>query len=187
MKKFQNQYRIPSARLQHWDYRWAGAYFITICTNDRQHYLGEIENGEMILSNAGVVADALWYEIPNHAQNVKLGAFVVMPNHVHGVLILNDNAMTHVETLHATSLPTSTSTNKNEQMMNISPKPNSISTIIRSYKSAVTKHVHRLGFDFEWQSHFHDHIIRDDESYQTITNYIINNAANWQKDKFFNQ
>lgn len=94
MDKFQNKYRIPSARLQQWDYRWAGAYFITICTQNRIHYFGDIENGKMVLSNIGVLADAFWYEINNHAQNVELGEFVVMPNHVHGVLILSGNDIT---------------------------------------------------------------------------------------------
>jgi len=111
-EKFKNKYRIPSARLQTWDYRWAGAYFITICTQNREHYFGKIEKGKMILSNVGVIANILWYEIKNHAKNVELGEFVVMPNHVHGILILNnDNARenanvgtSHVETLHATSL-----------------------------------------------------------------------------------
>jgi hypothetical protein len=77
-------------------------------------------------------------------------------------------------------------TEKNEFMSNISPKSNSISTIVRSYKSAVTKHAHRLGFDFAWQTRFHDHIIRNGESFEKISNYIINNPVNWQEDKFFN-
>lgn len=188
MDKFQNKYRIPSARLQHWDYRWAGAYFITICTKDRIHYFGKIENGNMILSNIGVIADVFWYEIKNHAQNVELGEFVVMPNHIHGILILTGNDdNNNVETLHATSLqPIQQPNHKNEQMADISPKSGSTSTIIRSYKSAVTKHAHRLGFEFAWQTRFHDHIIRNDESFQTISNYIIHNPANWQEDKFFN-
>ena len=115
MDKFRNKYRIPSARLQHWDYRWAGAYFITICTQHRIHYFGEIENQKMILSHVGILADVFWHEIQNHAQNVELGEFVVMPNHIHGILILTGNVpnpdnnfgtdpATTVETLHATSL-----------------------------------------------------------------------------------
>lgn len=192
MDKFQNKYRIASARLQHWDYRWAGAYFITICTAKRIHYFGEIENRKMVLSNVGVIADVLWHEIKNHAKNVELGEFVVMPNHIHGVLILtgnndNDNVNDNVGTLHATSLPSIQPPNhKNEQMADISPKSGSVSTIIRSYKSAVTKHAHRLGFEFQWQTRFHDHIIRNDESFQKISNYIINNPVNWQGDKFLN-
>ena len=201
MDKFQNKYRIPSARLQHWDYRWAGAYFITICTQKRTPYFGEIADGKMQLSHIGVIADILWYQIPHHDQNVELGTFVVMPNHIHGILIINNNnnlnnANNVVETLHATSLQmdqmyqtdqTNQTDKKNEQMANISPNSNSVSAIIRSYKSAVTKHVHRLGFEFQWQTRFHDHIIRNDVSFQRITNYIITNPANWQDDKFFNK
>ena len=70
-------------------------------------------------------------------------------------------------------------------MSNISPKSNSISTIIRSYKSAVTKHANRLGFDFGWQTRFYDHIVRNEKAFQNISNYIINNPANWDKDKFY--
>jgi REP element-mobilizing transposase RayT len=89
MEKYQNKYRIPSARAAWWDYSWAGAYFITICTHQRAHFFGRIENGEMQLSPCGVLADVLWHEIPHHNQKVTLGAFVVMPNHVHGILILD--------------------------------------------------------------------------------------------------
>lgn len=204
MDKFQNKYRIPSARLQHWDYRWAGAYFITICTNDRLHYFGKIENGKMALSAVGILADVFWYEIKNHAQNVELGEFVVMPNHIHGILILtgniadrdndSDSDSDSVQTLHATSLPdpihdpqSKFPIPKNDQMAKISPKLGSLSAIVRGYKSAITKHAHRLGFEFAWQTRFYDHIIRDEASFQRITNYIINNPANWKEDKFFNK
>jgi len=98
-----------------------------------------------------------------------------------------------VGTLHATSLqmnpiqnnPIQTQHDKNEQMSKISPKSNSVSTIVRSYKSAVTKHAHRLGFEFAWQSRFHDHIIQNEKSFQHISNYILNNPLNWKDDKFF--
>ncbi len=224
MEKFKDKYRIPSARLQNWDYTNDAAYFITICTKNRECLFGYIENGNMQLSNIGVIADILWYEISNHASNVELGEFIVMPNHIHGILILNGNdnnprkndngsvsvvgplpQMTPdiVETLHATSLPPNATSlppnatspkqeqpfsmpnNKNEFMAKISPKPGSVSTIIRSYKSAVTKHAHRLGFEFEWQERFHDHIIRDDAEYQRIANYIATNPLKWEDDKFY--
>lgn len=70
---YKNKYRIASARHQHWDYRWAASYFITICTHNRAHYFGEIEHETMILSNMGVIADLLWYEIKNHAKQIELG------------------------------------------------------------------------------------------------------------------
>ncbi|MBS1653084.1 MAG: transposase [Bacteroidetes bacterium] len=205
MSLYKNKYRSESARLQTWNYANDGAYFITICTKDREHYFGEIENGNMQLSPIGAIADVLWYEIKNHAKNIELGAFVVMPNHVHGILILtgNDDFVngtdgsngSFVGTLHATSLQTNvlqsneqhTQHEKNEQMSNISPKPNSISTIIRSYKSAVTKHANRLGFSFAWQTRFYDHIIRSEQSFFNISNYIFNNPMNWKEDKFFEE
>lgn len=208
---YKNRYRIKSTRLENWDYRWNAAYFITICTADRKHYLGEIKNGKMEFSPVGVIADILWHEIIHHTSHVLLGNFVVMPNHIHGILIVdnpeipkeenisegnnekgkNDSPGNHshndsVQTLHATSpqSPQPPQNPKDPQMAKISPKSNSISTIIRSYKSATTKHAHRLGFEFEWQTRFYDIVIRDDFAFQNISNYIKNNPANWQKDKW---
>ncbi len=89
--KYQNKYRVASSRWQLWDYGWDAAYFVTICTKDRAHYFGEIVDDKMILTPAGVIADVLWHEIKNHAKNIGLGAFVVMPNHIHGILILDGN------------------------------------------------------------------------------------------------
>ncbi len=195
MDTFQNRYRISSARWQHWDYRWAGAYFITICTKYRQHYFGEIENETMKLSNIGILADVFWHEIKNHAKNVELGEFVVMPNHIHGILILNgiDNDINNVETGHAQSLQhgnqshnklgTIPETIGQQRFQNIGA--NSVSSIIGSYKSAVSKHANRLKLEFQWQTRFHDHIIRDDKSFQKISEYIINNPVYWKDDKFY--
>jgi len=186
--KFRNKYRIPSARAQWWDYGWNGAYFITICTAHRKHFFGEIVDGKMNLSPVGVMADIFWHEIRSHTQFVELGDFVVMPNHIHGILILDKPEIVPgtdtVETLHATSLQ-ATSPPKNEQMAKISPKADSVSVILRSYKSAVTKHANRLGFENGWQTRFHDHIIRDDAEYQRIADYIANNPGNWRDDKFY--
>ncbi len=89
--KFQNKYRTSSIRLQNWDYGHAAAYFVTICTQNREYCFGEIVNGKMKLSGIGIIADILWYEIKNHTHNIKLGEFVVMPNHVHGIVILHSN------------------------------------------------------------------------------------------------
>lgn len=205
-EKFQNKYKIASARLQNWNYANAGIYFITICTKDRQHYFGEIKNAKMILSNAGVIADLIWYEIKNHAKNIELGEFVVMPNHIHAILILNENemvdesanAMANVETRHALSLQqspqspqSSHSSPQSETEKTIGQKrfqnqgKNSISSIVGSYKSAVTKHCNRLGFEFAWQPRFYDHIVRNADDFDRIQNYIVNNPINWADDKFY--
>ena len=96
--KFQNKYRIPSSRLQTWDYGTNGAYFITICTQNREHFFGIVQNGTVQLSEIGKIAEQLWIEIPNQFPFIELGNFVVMPNHVHGMLIINKIVSPSVET-----------------------------------------------------------------------------------------
>jgi REP element-mobilizing transposase RayT len=172
-KKFLNKYRIASARLQSWNYGWAGAYFITICTANRKHYFGHIEKGKMQLSPIGQIADMLWHEIPNHSKNAALHAFVVMPNHIHGILILTANG----------EIESGEKIIGQKRFQNIGK--NSVSAIIGSYKSAVTKYARRLGYDFQWQSRFHDHIIRNDNEFQRIARYINANPENWKSDNFF--
>lgn len=203
--KFQNKYRNESMRLQRWDYGWDAAYFITICTKDREHFFGKVVEGAMELSLVGVIADVLWYEIKNHAKNVELGAFVVMPNHIHGIIILNgnkrlgttdDNNNDDVGTRHALPLHhQQTNTNDEfeprEMVKTIGQKrfqnqgKNTISSMVGSYKSAVTKHANRLHLKFAWQSLFYDHIIRDRQSFERISDYIQKNPMNWKEDKFF--
>ena len=111
-EKFQNKYRISSARLQNWDYGSDAAYFVTICTQNREHYFGEIFNGVMQLSEIGEMANKFWLEIPNHFPFVELDEFVVMPNHVHGIIIINKPVS--VETRHALSLSTQSPSQKHE-------------------------------------------------------------------------
>lgn len=191
--KFQNKYRISSARLKNWDYGNNGAYFITICTRKREHFFGEIvsvgNENEMKFNEIGKLANKFWAEIPKHFPFVELGNHQVMPNHVHGILIIDKKYVVtdNVETLQCNvSTENVMGTDKNEQMAKISPNSGTISTIIRSYKSVVTKNAHFIHADFGWQSRFHDHIIRDSESFERIQNYIENNPANWKEDKFYN-
>lgn len=202
--KFQNKYRISSIRAQWWDYGWNGAYFITICTQDRKHYFGEIQNGKMILSEVGIITDLLWHQIPIHHKNVELGDFVVMPNHIHGILIIdkksdkidddivnNGNEANNVQAGHALSQQSQQPkelSNQNpgsQRFQNIGK--NTISSIVGSYKSAVTKHANRLGYPHQWQKLFYDNIIRSNDDYQRISDYIVSNPENWEKDKFKNR
>ncbi len=192
MDKFQNKYRIPSARLRNWDYASNGAYFITICTKNREHYFGEIPETEMLLNEMGKLAEQYWMEIPKHFPFVELGNFVIMPNHVHGILMIDkpdDHPIlrtTPVETRLIASLPVEQPAiqtggitgNKNPMFHD------SISRIIRWYKGRCTFEIHQIHADFEWQARFHDHIIRNAESFERIHNYIASNPANWNTDKF---
>lgn len=143
-------------RASWWDYTNYASYFITICTKDKAHYFGEIIQGVMILSKVGVIADLLWYELKNRFSHIEFDDFVVMPNHIHAILTLTET-----------------------------DKPISVSTIVGGYKSAVTKHCNRLKLDMIWQSRFYDSIIRNEEMYNNIKNYIQNNPILWEKDKFY--
>lgn len=89
MDKFRNKYRIASVRLKSWDYGTNAAYFITICTQSMKHFFGEIVDGEMQLNEMGQLAEKYWLEIPIHFPFIELGNLVVMPNHIHGILIIN--------------------------------------------------------------------------------------------------
>lgn len=189
MDKFKGKYRIPPTRATWWDYGWDGSYFITINTKDREHFFGAVVNDKMELSEAGKIADTHWRNLPLHAKNIELGPHVVMPNHVHGILNLKGNARPFhfvpfidpfVETREALSLQKTIG-----QMRFRNPGKNTISTIIGGYKSVVSKYAHLAGFDFEWQSRFHDHLIRSKEEYERISEYIINNPARWKQDKFY--
>jgi putative transposase len=189
---FRNKYKIASARAPWWDYRNSAPYFVTGCTRNQRHFFGFIENGEMHLNDLGKYAWECWFEIPDRFPFVELINFVVMPNHNHGLMYLHNESLRNndsndVETLHATSLPPQPPQpqQKNEQMANISPKQGSLSTVIRSYKSAVTKFANHNNMPAGWQARFHDHIVRNAEEYQRIFDYITNNPKNWKSDKFY--
>ncbi|MDA3928309.1 MAG: hypothetical protein PF541_05080 [Prolixibacteraceae bacterium] len=188
--KFEKRFRDTSIRLQNWNYGWNGAYFITICTAERSHYFGNIEGEKIKLSAIGILADVFWHEIKNHSKFIKLDAFIVMPNPIHGIIILDgNNQVTDRNKAWLVSTETHTSANNEPKTIGQSrfqnQGKNTISSIIGSYKSAVSKHAHRLGFEFELQSRFYDHIIRDNKSLKHIQNYILSNPQNWRGDKLF--
>ncbi|WP_228054878.1 transposase [Kordia antarctica] len=184
-EKFKNKYRIQSTRLQYWNYGRNAAYFVTICTKNRTHFFGQIISGTMILSETGKIANQNWLTIPKQFPYVKLGDHIVMPNHVHGIIIIDKNDDDPVEA-RLIALPQDHSHKKSggfagnkNPMLN-----NNLSRIIRWYKGRTTFECRKIDSDFEWQSRFHDHIIRNEKSFSNISNYIINNPANWKEDKF---
>lgn len=196
--KFQDKYRIPSSRLPNWDYGCNAMYFVTICTAHRECYFGDITDGKMKLSEIGKIAHHYWTEIPNHFPFVELGEFVIMPNHVHGVIIIdkpnggNGNATVEtqnfVETQDFASLrpPPPASSPPQNHANTFGPQSQNLASIIRGYKMAVKKQATIKGIDFAWQSRFYDHIIRNDASFQRISEYIQNNPSNWADDKLHN-
>ncbi|WP_414553131.1 transposase [Anabaena sp. CCY 0017] len=158
-----------SMRLKNYDYTQNGAYFITICTKNRQCIFGDIKKGEMKLNSLGTIAYNYWQEIPQHFSHIQLDVFVIMPNHIHGILWI-DNTITRC----------------NEQRQYGNMVAGSIPCVIRSYKSAVTKKINQIcnqkGASSVWQRNFYEHISRNEESLESIRNYIINNPLEWKND-----
>ncbi len=187
------KYRSESTRLQNWDYSSSGDYFITLCTKNRRRYFGSIANKKIDLSSIDEIAKQCWEDIPNHANYVTLGAFCIMPDHIHGIITINNphNIISSMSSkkpeVNKTSLNAhlKQKKDKNKSLFDprhhskISPKKDSIATIIRSYKSAVSKLAHQAGHEFSWQPKYYDHIIRNKRAYDNITQYIIDNPKNW--------
>lgn len=169
-----------SIRLKGWDYRNPGLYFITICTEERRHYFGEIKDGIMGLSVPGCVAWHFWRQIPQHQSNVKLDAFVVMPNHLHGIIGIES-----VGTCHGMSpLSPQHGPSPQKQAQFGSPQSKSLSMIINHYKGTITRWCNANGHDyFGWQSRFYDHIIRHEGALHRIRKYIHDNPLRWQQDQ----
>jgi REP element-mobilizing transposase RayT len=172
--KFKNKYRIPSARWRKWDYGANGAYFVTICTAHRERFFGKIADGKMTLSEIGRTAHDYWTQIPEHFPFVVLDAFVIMPNHVHGIIVI-DVQTPNAETprLGVSALNTET-----KQWY-----PGTLGVIINQYKRACTMYARRNGIPFAWQTRFHDRVIRDNGEHHRIARYINANIENWQDDK----
>jgi putative transposase len=171
---FKNKYRVDSARLKDWDYSIPWWYYVTICTKDMRCCFGEIINGEMMLNEYGNYAFSFFKDIPNHFKCVEIDYFVIMPNHVHGIVIINDL----VETRDRVSLL------NNRKFGN--PLKNSLPVIINQYKGSVTRFIRKSGFpSFQWQSRFYDHIIRNEKDLDRIRMYIKYNPLKWEVDEYY--
>lgn len=161
--KYYKQYRLPE-----FDYSSDNGYFITVCTKNREHYFGKIENAEMYFTEIGLEVEHLFEKVNNNLDYIKIHHYVVMPNHIHFIAVINNP--NHKE---------------QEIVKGIQPLvPKSISSFTNHFKGKIKRWCNENGFEnFEWQSRFHDRIIRDKEEYQAIRYYIRNNVSNWEKDK----
>jgi REP element-mobilizing transposase RayT len=170
-----NRHHRKSIRLKEYDYSSAGEYFVTICTYNHECFFGDIVNEEMRLNDYGEIANRNWKEISTHFSNVKLDESVVMPNHIHGILVLLDHCdenfhvgVQYIEPLQNT-------------FQHVIPK--SLGSIIRTYKAAVTRECRKRGLiDFQWQRNYYEHIIRDDNNLNNTREYIANNVLKWASD-----
>jgi putative transposase len=159
-----------SIRLQEYDYSRSGEYFITICTYDKKCVFGEAIEEKIRLSPIGEIAKKCWEEIPNHFSKVELDEYVIMPNHLHGIIIFNETVgVEYIQPLQ----------NKYQRVIS-----KSLGSIIRSYKAAVTRECHKNNYSyFKWQSLFYDRIIRSHKELDNIRDYIIINPLKWYLDE----
>ncbi|MBL0311066.1 MAG: hypothetical protein IPP77_15785 [Bacteroidetes bacterium] len=242
-----NIHHRRSIRLKGYDYSQAGLYFITICCADRACLFGKIENGEMVLNEFGNIASNEWMKTPQLRPQIEMDVFIIMPNHMHAIIAINDTGRDALHTpnenandvgrnvlhtpnddntpddnandvgrgvLHTPNDENKPDDNANEkqgvcnmsndntnEIQGVCNTPlrspsNTVGAIIRGYKSSVTKQINALGGHGNgaldspmplWQRNYHEHIIRNEKSYQTIAQYIINNPAKWADDKFYKQ
>ncbi|MEL6268408.1 MAG: hypothetical protein AAFU54_27135 [Chloroflexota bacterium] len=220
-----------SPRMKGYDYAQEGAYFVTICAHQHEHRFGAVMGDDMHLSAHGHMAYDAWPTIPDHFRNADIDLFVVMPNHVHGIVLILEqkSPSTHRrDVTHNVNPEQNRSSDRRDATHNvnpqqnrlsdrrdvacyvpthddgeeerapgvddptghytrISPKPGSLSAIIRSYKSAVTKAIRHTTTDRTpiWQGRYHDRIIRDERELNAFRNYILTNPARWTEDRYY--
>lgn len=164
---FQNRYRIPSTRLSWWDYADAGSYFVTICTQDKLPWFGEIVGKTMVLSDVGRIVDDEWKKTAIIRPYVSLDEYVIMPDHFHGIINIGERTPTIVETPRRGVSTT-------DKLNNHQPKwsPGCLGAIINQFKMICTKRIRETYPDFTWQPRFHDRRIRNDGERIRIRKYI---------------
>ncbi|MBI3742464.1 MAG: transposase [Chloroflexi bacterium] len=183
MTLYKGKYRIESTRLKGWDYSSAGFYFVTICARDRECFFGEVVDEEMRLSPIGKIVADEWQKTPIIRANVTLDEWVVMPNHLHGIIVINgamvETSRRGVSTPRDVPTPRGVATKNKSQL-----KPNLLGSMIGQFKSVCTKRIWAQGFsNFGWQERYHDHIIRNERALENIRNYIRANPAKWETDR----
>lgn len=183
----ENKPQRRSPRLRDYDYRQNGAYFITICTHRRRYLFGQVVDDAMRLSAIGELAEAAWTTIPDHFPFMELDAFAVMPNHVHGLVVITSDSSSEYErrTRYISSLQPGSS--PKEQRAN-GATAGSLGVIVASYKAAVTRAVNRT-IDKPprplWQERYYDHVVRNEEELNRISDYIVANPSRWQEDSLY--
>ena len=170
-----------SVRMKHYDYSQSGFYLVTICIEKHQCVFGKIGDGIMHLNNAGMIAQIMWERLPHHFSTVRLDSFVIMPNHVHGI----------IELIATEAIPETIGNNpriparfqvhmQREAIKKANP---TLGQIIRTFKGATTHDIHKAGkLDFEWQGGFYESVLRTDKVLDRARNYIVNNPLTWMED-----
>jgi putative transposase len=173
--KYNDKYRTETIRLKGWNYASAGYYFVTICEKNRNCVFGDICDDTMSFTPLGNVAMECWMEMPKHFPFIELDTFCIMPNHIHGIIVINTP---EVETQDFASLQCHGLGNKFE------PQSKNLASIVRGFKIGVTKYAREYNVLFQWQPRYFDRIIRDERELFAVRNYIRNNPLEWAFDEY---
>lgn len=192
-----------SIRLRGYDYTRVGAYYVTICTDDRSCIFGRIVNAASHLSPLGDIVDECWRAIPMHFPHVHVDVHIIMPNHVHGIVVIEGTGGAYVGARDLAPLrdaPPDIQTDTppdydsimvpaDERSPNGRPRiiPGSLGAIIQGFKAGVSRNARKRGIAVPqtiWQRNYYDHIVRDAADHDRITKYIADNPANWERDRF---
>jgi len=179
-ERFRNKYRAATTRLYGYDYTRNGAYFVTICTRKKIPSLGIIVDNKMILSDIGEMVKEFWLEVPIHSPNVSLDEFIIMPDHIHGIIIIKPiiESRSDFSTIGKSGLVGSTIKNSGNKCW----KSKSIGSILNQFKRICTLKTKLSGLDLSWQPRYYDHVIRSDNELDRIREYIKDNPKKWTTD-----
>jgi REP element-mobilizing transposase RayT len=181
MKYDLDKHHRKSIRLKDYDYSQTGAYFVTICTHNKKCLLGNIIDGKMELSEIGAIVDKCWNDIQRHFQNVSFDVYMVMPNHIHGIINIVGAKHSHLTLTNKTiTLPANAS-----PLRLHGTDPNSLGAIIQNFKSVTSRKINHILASQKplWQRNYYEHVIRNDEDLNDIREYVINNPLKWELDK----
>ena len=163
------QPRRRSTRLRGYDYSQSGAYFVTVCVQNRQSVLGKVTHWRMMLSGAGRMVEEEWLKTPAVRPQVQLDEFVVMPNHFHGIIMIRNEP---------------TIVGATRRVAPTGPTAGSVGAMMAQFKSIATKRMRALGHSsFAWQRNYYEHIVRDEDSLNRIREYILTNPLRWDLDR----
>ncbi|MCL5957697.1 MAG: transposase [Chloroflexi bacterium] len=190
MKYNPDAHHRHAIRLNDYDYTEAGVYFVTVCTYDRQCLFGEVVDDKMELNELGEVVSDEWLRTGQVRPEVKLDAFVVMPNHLHGIVVINGDGATGEVGAAKPSFPGASrrlaATPTRSDGIPTSPRSGSLGSIMGQFKSLVTKRINAIRVDSGvpvWQRNYYDHIIRSEEELGRVREYILANPIRWAEDE----
>ncbi|HHT9120528.1 MAG TPA: transposase [Candidatus Hypogeohydataceae bacterium YC41] len=181
MKHDTEKHYRRSVRLKEYDYSAKGSYFVTICTKEKKYLLGDVVNGEMILSGIGEIVKQCWIGISNHFSHVQLDKYVILPNHVHGIIVIvGDVGVENIEPYKRVgNIQPLRKINRYQKII-----PGSLGSIVRGFKIGVSKCCNQHNYSsFAWQRNYYEHIVRNEDALNLIRGYIVNNPLQWQFDR----